>query len=825
MENQILSYSKSCFDKKNIIYMELKKVINIIKTDERIKNLCNKIKKAPNKNVRGDLKKGLPVVIFQGNFEVMKKDGFRNHSQLAVVDIDMYDGIEESLVIKKEVIKNEHVVFCFLSPSGGLKVGCKIPKVETDHEYKEYYLALIEEYQKYSIETDDKTKDISRLCFLAHDPNIYVNYNAKEFTERIILKKNIATNDFKNIKTDAPHIRDALTYIHPEDYEIWTNVCCALKSEKEDYFEIFNKWSSQSEKYKGEEDCRRTWESFDKVKDGIKIATLFYYAKENGYKPKYNFDFNPLDMTVEKQAEDILDKAPMYYDELKKWWGFDNISKTWKFIDETTIIGFVKKSFNLNGLSESKKRAEILNALKDEARFRAPKTLKDTQIQIGKYIYDISNDTKIESTPEIKANIVIERNIENIKPSDQCPFIDNLFEDWLNEDKEICYEVVAFMMSPKYFIDVSFWLVGAGENGKGLFQQIILKTVGYENSTSQDIELLSDPKDRFTKLFLKDKLVCCLGDGNHSTLKETKGLKMLSGCSDPIKGESKGSMLDLTFFNTAKLLGSYNTLPETIDKTNGFYRRQYIIEFKNTFTGKKNPLPNVPEQEYNILAYKCFKRLQKLYKQEKKTLLNWGDLKDRREKYERLSNPIGIFIREKMEKCFGSVFAPHQFIERYSDWALKNGYNQFTNKDIEVRLGNQIGIKQKKHIHITEDGFCYSKVSEIPEEKTYLEGKNWKIYSNYKFKSESETFETKETCFSNRNLDVKKQYKKHVSKVSKVSKNDLLSKIPQKPIDIMDFFEKFAEKTMSYEQFDTWYKKNLEQGEIFEPKPGLIGRL
>ena len=169
MNNKTISLSKSCFDKKNITYLKLNEVMDLIKTDKSIELNTKLVREAPNKSERSKLKKNLPVVIFQGDFNVMSKKGFQKHSGMAVIDIDVYNGIDKSLEIKERVIQNDHVVFCFLSPSGGLKVGCRIPEVKSDEEYKEYYLALIDLYKEFSIETDSATKDICRLCFLSHD--------------------------------------------------------------------------------------------------------------------------------------------------------------------------------------------------------------------------------------------------------------------------------------------------------------------------------------------------------------------------------------------------------------------------------------------------------------------------------------------------------------------------------------------------------------------------------------------------------------------------------------------------------------------------------
>ena len=209
---------------------------------------------------------------------------------------------------------------------------------------------------------------------------------------------------------------------------------------------------------------------------------------------------------------------------------------------------------------------------------------------------------------------------------------------------------------------------------------------------------------------------------------------MLGGGADPIRGEMKGAG-ETQFFNTAKLLGSFNTLPDTADKTMGFYRRQYILEFKNSFSGLKNPIPEIPEYEYDVLCARALLRLKEIYQRKDKILLGWGNPEERREKYEKLSNPLGLFIKENMIKDYGSCFASHSFIERYQAWALENGRNLFTKRDIEVRLNNSIGMKEKRHVETLTDGSCYSNYDAIPSNKIemYLEKKQWRVYTGYKF--------------------------------------------------------------------------------------------
>jgi len=440
--------------------------------------------------------------------------------------------------------------------------------------------------------------------------------------------------------------------------------------------------------------------------------TLESDMKKLKNKDLINAQISPDILNVDDIAEQLIESANFHFDREKKWWFFNKDIKQWVNVDKNDVFVFIKKTFNTFGLSDSNFRQKMLNALEDEARYKEPEKLEDWKIQIGKHIYDIRDDSQVDVTPKILPKIIIPHEINSVDEDDDCPFIDKLFEDWVGEDKNVLYDIIAYCMSPKHFLDICFWLVGKGENGKGLFQTIIHKVVGENNIISQDLELLSDPKDRFTKGFLRDKLVCSLGDGNYGILKHTKSIKTLSGCTDPIRAEIKGAG-QTSFYNRAKLIGAYNTLPETSDKTDGFYRRQHITEFKNDFAGMKNPLPNVPEREYTILAKKCFDRLKEIYRSN--IISGWSNKEERKEKYERLSNPIALFIKNKMiQEEDGFVFGKtlHKY---YIQYALNKGYNSFTLKEFESRILNQGFVKNKKDVY-TNNGFCWGKKSDIPKE-------------------------------------------------------------------------------------------------------------
>lgn len=83
-------------------------------------------------------------------------------------------------------------------------------------------------------------------------------------------------------------IGDALSYIDCEDRGTWIKVGMALKSTGDEFgWDLWESWSSTSEKF-DEQDQRYQWERLHELrKDGseITLATLFYMAKQNGYRP------------------------------------------------------------------------------------------------------------------------------------------------------------------------------------------------------------------------------------------------------------------------------------------------------------------------------------------------------------------------------------------------------------------------------------------------------------------------------------------------------------------------------------------------------------
>ena len=78
---------------------------------------------------------------------------------------------------------------------------------------------------------------------------------------------------------------DAVSYYRADDYDEWLTVGMALHSVDEELLSSWDKWSSQSAKYKPGE-CAQKWRSFS-TGGGVTLGTLAHMAKQDGWQSPF----------------------------------------------------------------------------------------------------------------------------------------------------------------------------------------------------------------------------------------------------------------------------------------------------------------------------------------------------------------------------------------------------------------------------------------------------------------------------------------------------------------------------------------------------------
>ncbi len=126
----------------------------------------------------------LPAICWQGEFTYRNDKGCAQHSGLVCLDFD-HIPVEEMEHQKELIINSEHTHILFKSPRGsGYKAIVKIPADIENH--KAYVMALGTKVKNLYYDHFD---DISRLCFVSYDPEIYYNKDSKIWDGKGIIKK------------------------------------------------------------------------------------------------------------------------------------------------------------------------------------------------------------------------------------------------------------------------------------------------------------------------------------------------------------------------------------------------------------------------------------------------------------------------------------------------------------------------------------------------------------------------------------------------------------------------------------------------------------
>ena len=163
------------------------------------------------------LKLDLPGILWSGQFKNCKAADLIQHSGLIVADFDDLGDALQS--VRSKLLDSPHLLLHFISPSGnGLKA---VFRVSTDAaKHGESFNAVAQHVHDLTgVKIDPSGKDVSRLCFVSYDPELYLNPLELEpllpssASHSLILRDANVTPTHRD--TDTPDIPDIPT---PQSY-------------------------------------------------------------------------------------------------------------------------------------------------------------------------------------------------------------------------------------------------------------------------------------------------------------------------------------------------------------------------------------------------------------------------------------------------------------------------------------------------------------------------------------------------------------------------------------------------------------------------------
>ena len=254
-------------------------------------------------------------------------DRLKQHSGHITIDID---GLNPSEIpdLLAQLAQMPEVVLAFVSPSGmGIKVIVRVdPTPQDAQEHKGAFQACVAFFgdlaTEFGFQIDTSGSDVSRLCYLAHDPLAIVNTNALPIAwdrDAYLASLEKQTTERANVSVEYDGDVDvaALNFIDPDEkdpsgnsYKNWLDVGMGCKNAGLPV-EAWIDWSRASKDF-DENEIRRKWNTFDSY-TGEKITwgTVVHLAKQYGYKPLRSFIRRPvkLEKNLVSMLTETLDKS------------------------------------------------------------------------------------------------------------------------------------------------------------------------------------------------------------------------------------------------------------------------------------------------------------------------------------------------------------------------------------------------------------------------------------------------------------------------------------------------------------------------------------
>ena len=278
-------------------------------------------------------------------------------------------------------------------------------------------------------------------------------------------------------------------------------------------------------------------------------------------------------------------------------------------------------------------------------------------------------------------------------PKADCP----MFKSFLNkvlpkEDFQTIIQEFAGWIFSDLKLEKALMLYGTGANGKSVLMEVLSENIGRNLITSFDLESLADVNSLSIYPYSRAKLNLCTDIS--PKMKNSAMFKRLVS-NEPMEARQlyKGY---ISVYPNTKLIFSMNSLLETDDMSDGFFRRCLIIPFEQT----------IPEWERDKLL------AQKIITTELSGVFNWI-LEGRKRIEMNQSFTESCFIEDTLDKyrlkadsvasfleITGYIKSTRQLIrftelyKKYIAYCNENGYTVKSNKHFGKRL-DELGYQRE----------------------------------------------------------------------------------------------------------------------------------
>jgi len=216
---------------------------------------------------------------------------------------------------------------------------------------------------------------------------------------------------------------------------------------------------------------------------------------------------------------------------------------------------------------------------------------------------------------------------------------------------------------PKIIFPAALFQIGQGSNGKYVIERVLCEILGKENVSH--ISLRRMMKD-FGPVEIKDKLLNSCGETETGMLDVTNFKKIATG--DEIQAEVKYKS-DVKFAPIAKHMVSMNAFPGVKEKTDAFFRRIIVLEYKQKFEGDDVDLyraERLIKGELNAIFKWSLEGLKRVLEQGRIEVPE--SVVQAKKRMRAKVNPMLLFVEEMCVVIEGARSLPSDVFKSYQEW-------------------------------------------------------------------------------------------------------------------------------------------------------------
>jgi putative DNA primase/helicase len=224
---------------------------------------------------------------------------------------------------------------------------------------------------------------------------------------------------------------------------------------------------------------------------------------------------------------------------------------------------------------------QVLKATHTRCRLPDGTELPDSRfLNLGNGLLDWPQSKLLPHSPDVAS---IHRVPVRWDPDARCPATEEFLRSLFGQDQDVLSfveEIVGAVIYPGHpFHQRAVMLLGSGSNGKGVFLAWLRCLVGSANISAVKPQALDN--NRFAAAQLYGKLANLAGDVAPTAFVTAERFKEVTA-GDVIQAEHKYGQ-PFSFHPVATIVASFNEMPTTADRSDGFFRRWLVLHFPYRF--------------------------------------------------------------------------------------------------------------------------------------------------------------------------------------------------------------------------------------------------